>query len=80
VVGPIILPIALGIAGWVAERWAGLVVGVAVGLLITAAVVVGAATWARQIGSLLEPEDALAHAPRPPGFAALCDWVYRRTL
>lgn len=78
--GPVLLPIGFGIAGWFTGDWAGLVVGAFVGGLVTVAIVAGAAWWARTIGSLLEPEDALANAPRPPGFARLCDWVYDRTL
>jgi hypothetical protein len=79
-IGPILLPIVLGIAGWFAGDGAGLVVGVGTGLLVSAAVVAAAAWWARTIGDLLEPEDALANAPRPPGFGPLCDWVYGRVL
>jgi hypothetical protein len=51
-----------------------------VGVLIDLAVVAGAAVWSRQIGALIEPEDAWEVAPRPPGFRRLTDWAYRRTL
>ena len=78
--GPILFPIGLGIAGWFSGDAAGLVVGVGVGLLISFAVAAGAAWWAQAIGSLIEPEDALANAPRPPGFGRLCDWIYERAI
>jgi hypothetical protein len=80
VLGPILFPIALGVAGWFSGEAAGLVVGVGVGFLITFAVAAGAAWWAQAIGSLIEPEDALANAPRPPGFGRLCDWIYERAI
>lgn len=79
-IGPILAPIALGIAGWLAGDGAGMAVGIGVGLLVSGAVVAGAAWWSRTIGVLLEPQDALANAPRPPGFGKLCDWVYERVL
>jgi hypothetical protein len=78
--GPIVLPIGLAVAGWVAADWAGAVVGAFVGLLFSVAVMVGAIWWSRTIGDLLEPEDARANAPSPPGFDRLTGWVYRRTL
>jgi len=77
---PWALPLALGVAGWFAGRWAGAITAFGVGLLIDVAVMAGAALWARQIGSLLEPEDALTVAPRPPGYRRLVEWVYERTL
>jgi hypothetical protein len=78
--GPIALPVVLAAAGWFSGGAAGAVVGLAVGALVTVAVMVGAAVWARQIGSLLDSTEAFAEAPRPPGFGRLCDWVYERTL
>ena len=78
--GPVLFPIGLGAAGWLAGQGAGLAVGIGVGLLISFAVAAGAAWWAQAIGSLLEPEDALANAPRPPLFGGLCDFVYERTI
>jgi hypothetical protein len=51
-----------------------------VGVLIDLAVVAGAAVWSRQIGDLIDAEDAWEVAPRPPGFARLTEWVYKRTL
>ena len=78
--GPLLLPVVLGVAGWLAGDGAGAAVGVGLGLLVTVMVAAGAAVWSRQIGSLLEPEDARALAPRPPGFGAVVDWVYDRTL
>jgi hypothetical protein len=78
--GPILLPIAFGIAGWFSGEWAGLISGIGVGLLFTVAIAAGATWWARSIGAVLEPEDARANAPRPPGFGRLCDWVYERTI
>ena len=77
--GPILLPVALALAGGMTEGWPGAIVGGAMGVLIDLAVVAGAALWMRQIGSLLTPEEAMEHAPRPPGFGALCEWVYGRT-
>jgi len=71
--GPILFPLGFGIAGWIAADGAGLTVGIGVGVLVTA-------WWANTIGSLLEPEDALANAPRPPLFGSLCDWVYDRVI
>ena len=78
--GPILFPLGFGIAGWISGDGAGLTVGIAVGLLVSVAVAAGAAWWAQAIGSLLEPEDARANAPRPPLFGQLCDWVYDRTI
>lgn len=78
--GPVLVPLILAYAGWASGDWTGAVVGLGVGLLVDVAVVAGAASWARRIGSLLDPGQAFDIAPRPPGFRALCDWVYRRTL
>ena len=78
--GPLLFPLGFGVAGWVTGEGAGLAVGIAVGLLVSVAVVVAAAWWAKTIGVLLEPDDALANAPRPPLFGRLCDWVYERTI
>jgi hypothetical protein len=78
--GPLLLSFGFGIAGWFTGDAAGAVVGIGVGVLFTVAVAAGAAWWARTIGVLLEPEDARANAPRPPGFGTLCDWVYERTI
>ena len=78
--GPILLPLVFGIAGWITAEWAGAVSGFGVGVLVSVAVAAGAAWWARTIGVLLEPADALAEAPRPPLFGRLCDWVYSRTI
>ena len=80
VAGPILLPIAISTVGAFASGWAGAIVGLAVGLLLNLTVVLGAALWSRQIGALLELEDAVANAPRPPGFGKLVDWVYDRTI
>ena len=77
---PVLLPLALGVAGWFAARWAGAVTAFGVGLLVDVAVIAGAAVWARQIGSLLDREDAWSVAPRPPGYRRLTEWVYERTL
>ena len=78
--GPLLLPIGFGIAGWFSGDAAGATVGVGVGLLFSVAVAAGAAWWARTSGVLLEPADARANAPRPPGFGPMCDWVYERTI
>ena len=77
---PIALPVALGAAGWFAAGWAGAIAAFWVGVLVDLAVVAGAALWARQIGSLFDPEEALTVAPRPPGYRRLVEWVYARTL
>ena len=77
-VGPILLPVVLAVAGGLVEGWAGAVVMGGVGILIDLAVVAGAALWMRQIGSLLEPDEIAEHAPRPPGFGGLVDRVYQR--
>ena len=79
-IGPIVLIVGFGVAGWLADTTAGLIVGAGMGLLITVAVAAGATWWARSIGSLLEPEDAWKNAPRPPGFKRVCEWVYARAL
>lgn len=78
--GPILFPIVLGIAGWFAGDVAGAIVGAAVGGLLSLSVMVAAIWWSRTIGDLLDPADAWEHAPRPPGFGRLTEWVYRRTI
>jgi uncharacterized protein (DUF58 family) len=78
--GPLILLIALTVAGALSGGWAGAVVGAGVAVLVTLAVVAMAAAWANRIGRLLDPEDARRLTPRPPGFGPLCDAVVRRTL
>jgi hypothetical protein len=80
VIGPIVLVVAGGIAGWFSGDWAGAVAGAFVGVLITFGVAGAAAWWSAQIGRTLEPEAARAAAPRPPGFGPLCEAVYRRAL
>jgi len=77
---PIGVPLALGVAGWFAGGWPGAVAAGAIGVFLNVAVVASAAVWARQIGSILDRDEAFAVAPRPPGFGRLCDWVYKRTL
>lgn len=79
-IGPILLVLAGGVAGWFSGDWAGAVAGAAVGLLITFGVAGAAAWWAAQVGRTLDPATARAMAPRPPGFGTLCDAVYRRAL
>ena len=79
-IGPVLVPVVTTVVGALVSGWAGVVGGLIVGLAVDIAVVVGAATWARHIGGLLEPEDARANAPRPPLFGTLADWVYDRTL
>ncbi len=79
-IGPTLFPVAFAVGGAIAAGWAGAAVGLAIGLLTVVAVIVGAATWARQIGALLEADDAWENAPRPPGFARLTNWVYERSL
>lgn len=79
-IGPIVLVLAGGIAGWFSGDWAGAVAGAAAGLLVTFGVAAAAAWWAAQVGRTLDPAAARAAAPRPPGFGPLCDAVYRRAL
>ncbi|MBN2113867.1 MAG: hypothetical protein JW785_07060 [Acidimicrobiia bacterium] len=79
-IGPIVLVVAGGIAGWFSGGGAGLAAGVAVALLSTFGVAAAAAWWAVQVGRTLDPETVRQVAPRPPGFGPLCDWVYRRAL
>ena len=67
-------------AGALAAGWAGALAAGFTGLFLVGAVAAGAAMWARNIGSLLEPEDAWEVAPRPPLFGGFVDAVYRRTL
>ena len=78
--GPLLLTAAVTTVGALTGGWAGAIVGFGVGLLTITAIVVAAAVWARQIGQLLEHEDAWENAPRPPGFKALVEWVYTRSL
>jgi len=80
VIGPIVLVVAGGVAGWFSGDWPGAVAGAAVGLLVTFGVAGAAAWWAAQVGRMLDPATAQAVAPRPPGFGPLCDAVYRRAL
>lgn len=80
VIGPATLTVVLTVLGWVTAGAAGAVVGLALAALVSVSVVVAAAVWARGPGSLIHPDDVRAVAPRPPGFASLCDWVYDRTL
>jgi hypothetical protein len=80
VIGPLVLVIGGGIAGWCSGSWAGLAAGIAAALLITFGVAGAAAWWCAQVGRTLEAAAARAMAPRPPGFGPLCDWVYRRAL
>ncbi|MCU0281350.1 MAG: hypothetical protein MUE66_05900 [Acidimicrobiia bacterium] len=79
-IGPVVLVLAGGIAGWFSGDWAGAVAGAAVGLLVTFGVAGAAAWWSAQVGRTLDPATARAVAPRPPGFGPLCDAVYRRAL
>ncbi len=66
------------VAGGLAGGLPGVVTGLMLAFMITAAVAAGAAAWARQIGVHLDPEEMQQVAPRPPGFAKLCDAVYSR--
>jgi hypothetical protein len=79
-IGPILLVVGAATVGAVTDGVAGAVGAGLAGLTVVAAVAAGAAFWAIRIGRLLDPEDARAHAPRPPLFGRLCDAVYRRTL
>jgi hypothetical protein len=80
VIGPIVLVVTGGVAGWFSGDWAGAVAGAVAGLLVTFGVAAAAAWWAAQVGRTLEPAAARSAAPRPPGFGPLCDAVYRRAL
>ena len=79
-IGPIVIVVAAVTAGAFAAGWPGAIGAGLAGLALVAAVAAGAALWARQIGSLLEPDEARRYAPRPPGFGRMVDAVYRRTL
>lgn len=79
-VGPVVI-VAVAVAlGAASGGIAGAVGGLAIGIGLLGAVAAGAATWARQIGSEMDPEEARMIAPRPPGLRAMCDYVYERTL
>ena len=67
-------------AGALSAGWAGAVAAGGAGLFLLAALAAGAAMWAKNIGSLLEPEDSWETAPRPPLFGRFVDAIYRRTL
>jgi len=79
-IGPIVIVTAAVVAGALSAGWAGAVGAGLAALALVGAVAVGALTWARRIGSLLDPEEALRHAPRPPGFGRMVDAIYRRNL
>jgi hypothetical protein len=78
--GPLVLIVGGGVAGWLSGDWAGAAAGAGVGLLVTFGVAGAAAWWAAQVGRTLDAATAWAVAPRPPGFGPLCDAVYRRAL
>jgi hypothetical protein len=80
VIGPIVLFVAGGVAGWFSGGGAGLAAGLGVAVLVTFGVAAAAAWWVAQVGRSLDPADARAAAPRPPGFGPLCDAIYRRAL
>ena len=79
-IGPFVVIVGAVTAGALAAGWAGAVGAGLAGVALVGAVALGALTWARRIGSLLDPEDARRHAPRPPGFGPMVDVIYRRTL
>ncbi len=79
-IGPAVVFGVFMIGGALAGGWAGAAGGAVIAVGLIAAVVAGAAIWAQQIGSQLDIEDARDNAPRPPGFARLCDYVYERVL
>ncbi len=79
-IGPLVLLVAGGVAGWFSGRWAGTVGGILVALVVTLGVAGAAAWWVSQVGRTLEPAVAWEVAPRPPLFGRLCDAVYRRAL
>jgi len=80
VIGPLVLFVALTVAGALSGGWAGAVVGGTVAVLVTLAVAAMAASWADRIGRLLDPDEARRLTPRPPGFGPLCDAVVSRVL
>ena len=80
VIGPVLLVVAGGVAGWFTGDWPGVAAGAGVGLLTTFGVAAAAAWWASQVGRTLDPATARAVAPRPPGFGPLCEAIYRRAL
>ena len=77
-IGPLALLVAGAAVGAAAGGLAGLVGGLLIAVGVIAAVAAGAAIWAQQIGSAMDPADARALAPCPPGFSAICARVYRR--
>lgn len=79
-IGPLVLIAAFVVAGALTAGWGGAVGAGLVGLAFVGAIAAGAAFWSQSIGRHLSPESAWRHAPRPPGFARLCDAVYRRRL
>jgi hypothetical protein len=79
-IGPALLVVGGGVAGWLAGGWPGATAGVGVALLATFGVMAAAAWWSGQVGRLLDPATAWEVAPRPPLFRRLCEFVYRRAL
>ena len=69
-IGPVILLVGGVVLGVTYGGLAGAVIGLSMGVMSVGGIV----------GPMLEPDVAWAEAPRPPGFAGLCDWVYRRQL
>ncbi len=76
--GPYVLVIVGAAAGALLGGWPGLVAGFIIAIGVVAAVAAGATIWWQQIGAALDPADALAVAPCPPGFSAICNRIYRR--
>ena len=79
-IGPILVVVGGVVAGALAGGLAGAGAAGVTGLALVGAVAMAAASWARRIGVLLEPEDAWEMAPRPPLFGGFVDRIYRRTL
>ncbi|MCB2224768.1 MAG: hypothetical protein KQH83_11425 [Actinobacteria bacterium] len=79
-VGPIVLVVAAVTAGALSAGWAGAIGAGIAALALVGAVAAGAAAWARRIGSMLDPDEALRLAPRPLGFGRMVDAITRRSL
>lgn len=79
-IGPVVLLVGGVVLGTTYGGLAGAVIGLSMGAMSVGGIVVLASAWAQRVAPMLEPDVAWAEAPRPPGFAGLCDWVYRRQL
>jgi len=79
-IGPFVLVAAFVTWGAFSAGWGGAIGAGIAGVAMVGAIAAGAAFWSQAIGQHIDPEMAWEQAPRPPGFAKLCDAVYRRRL